>query len=1172
MAYLCRVARAVVYFLFLLSGATGLIFEVAWTRRLVLLLGSTSVVVSLIFAAWMLGLGLGARIFGRAADRSRRPLLLYAALEAGVGGLALAFPLLLSAAGGLGGPSRVATGVLAFFALLLPTTLMGGTLPVLARFVARGLGTVGGRVGLLYALNTLGAVGGTVLGGFVLIRSLGVYGSTVAAAIVNLAVAAAAALLARRVPAAAPPAGAGAETRGPEDARGPEEAEEAARPTPAGRAPSPSRAPLAALLLAAFASGFVTLASEVLWTRMLVFFLEGFTFAFSAMLAVFLLGLSLGAAVSGFVADRLRDPRRYAGLLLLLSALVSAGVLLALTRTLDVTRWAKTTADGLFSHWQTVHAASLFLAAFVVLFPPSLVMGGVFPVVVRMAAREESRLGTAVGSAYSLNTFGSVAGSLAAGLVLTPLFGAATSAAVVLGASAVAGLVLLGRRALPALPLAAAAAALVLLAAPGRPMILRSHVFRGERGLERVLADWREGVDGAVSVVEDRRNGVRAVYTDAFEAAATGPQYKYMRLLAHLPLLLHESDAPLETLVICFGTGTTAGSASVHPLAGLDVVEISRDVLAHAPRFADVNKGVLEGRRPFPVAVHVEDGRNFLLRARRAWDLITLEPLMPYTPGAVHLYTEDFYRLCRDRLAPGGILCQWFPIHSMSSDSWRMLLATFVAVFPESSLWFVEGTTMLLGSTRPIPLDYVRLAARMRRPGVAEDLRAISFADPRQVLNAYVLGGEALRRTLSGASVMTDEKPEMEFRAIPVGFASTFLADNLAILHGLRRPVTEVAALDGVPPGDREALRLSLDTFFEGGQAFLEAEHFMALAGYHDATKRRDDQRDALRQALAAYDRAVERNPEDASATYLRRNAHYGFTISLGMKDLADGRLTEAEECFRRAAAMDNPFKPDLAFTWLARALNRRGRPAAALAAADEALERFPGSPTAHAERALALLALERPAEAVEAMHLAFASTDVAPESDETLVAGVKELRRMEEKGLVPATVPAGRRAALLIEALRSAPESERPTLMERLRAVHYEAPEAVRSALAPDMDRARDPGTTGDAGPFALRVLVAAGDLPGTLDLLRTGAPRVREEAADALGHVRRREVVPALIEAMEDPDRAVREAAWASLFGLTGRRPEGYEPDGPVEERARAVATLREWWANAGPAFDFR
>jgi spermidine synthase len=1143
-------ARALVYLLFLLSGATALVYEVAWSRRLVLVLGSTTYAVSLILAAYMLGLALGARLSGSVADRTRSPLLLYAVLEAGIGGLAFLMPVLLSAASAAAGGSRPLAFLFGFAVLLLPTTLMGATLPILSRFVVTRLGVMGSRIGLLYGLNTAGAVIGTFLAGFFLVRLLGVYTSTYFAGVANLLIAGVAVALAlqmrdvAREPSAEPPA------------------------VPSG---PPGALPRIALL-AALASGLLSLASEVLWMRMLTFFLEGFTYTFSAMLTTFLLGLAVGAVISGALVSRIRNLRRYLGWLFLLSALVSAGVLFAMVHAFDLTRWANDVTAPLFANWRVHHAARLFLVSFLVLFPPALLMGTIFPAAARMATRHVGEVGGRVGLVYAVNTLGAVLGSLVAGLALVPMVGMAWGAAGVAFAGALVGLAMLGRRALAALPVAAGVVALVFLAEPWTEFVLRSQVFQGRWSLERELITYREGAYAAVSVVEDRRDGVRAIYTDDFQAAATGPAYKYMRLLAHIPLLIADRWEGSEVLVICFGTGTTAGSASAHPLGRLDLVEICPEVLELAPRFRDVNKGILDrdADRPFPVAVHVDDGRNFLLRSERTWDVITLEPLMPYTPGAVNLYTEDFYRLCRGRLAENGVMCQWIPIHAMSSDDYKMLLRSFVEVFPETTLWFVEGTTMVIGTREPTRIDFGRLASRMRRTEVAEDLEAIEFDDPLLVLNSFVAGGEELSRFLEDAFVMTDERPLMEFHPIPYGFPNTYSADNLAVLHGLRKPVNDSLDPATLPAEGREELLQALDRCYRGGQAFLEARHFKERSAYHGAMGDEPAQLRMYQEAMRAFDEAVELNPRDASARYLRKNAHYGWLISVGRLELEEGRLAEAEESFRQAARLGNPFKPDLAWTYLGKALNRRGRHAEALAALEQALHHFPKSPTAALERGYARYGLGDMRGANEDFESAF-GRPVEPEVDGKVMSAVRRVRNMAEKGLLHVPREPGEEVRELLAELRRAARPKRPALMSRLRGMYEEDAERVLSALAEDVARARDPERPEEEQLFALNVLVGLGDLPGTLDLLRTGTRAVRGRAADVLGLVKKKPVIPALISAMEDPERDVREAAWAALFMLTGKRPLGYDPGGPDEERAVALVRLREWWGEVEAEWKF-
>jgi spermidine synthase/tetratricopeptide (TPR) repeat protein len=952
--------------------------------------------------------------------------------------------------------------------------------------------------------------------------------------------------------------------------------ERAPEPVPEKEAevsPGRRRTGLPPVLLAAFAAGLVALGSEVLWTRMLTFFLEGFTYTFSAMLSTFLLGLALGALVSGIFVDRIRDLRRYVGVLFAASALVSGGVLFALTRHFEITDWSKDLTAGLFGDWRTHHAASLFVASFVTLFPPALVMGGIFPAVARLGTRSAGEVGSRVGLVYSANTVGSVVGALAAGLVLTRLVGMAWGAALLAMGGLLAGVLLIGLRGWPLwAPAALGLVGLVVWAEPSTPFIRHSHVFRGERGLERELVSYEEGVYGAVSVVENVRNGVKAIYTDEFQAAATGPQYKYMRMLAHLPLLLAPRWEGAETLVICFGTGTTAGSAAAHPLGRLDVVEISPEVLAQAHRFRHVNKGILDDDpdRGFPVGVHVDDGRNFLLRSDRTWDVITLEPLMPYTPGSVTLYTEDFYRLCRDRLAPEGLACQWIPIHAMSHENYRMLVRSFVEVFPESSLWLVEGTSMIIGSREELPLDYARLALRMEHPAVSADLGAIEFADPRLVVNTFVASGGDLRDFVEDSAIMTDEHPTMEFLPVPFKWPNSYLADNLAVLHDLRRPVVDRLDLSALPEAERRDLGREMERFYRGGQAFLEALHHKAASAYWGTQGKGKLQEEHYRYALAAYDAAVKDVPEDGSARYLRRNALYGWWISMGLAELERENYGAAAAEFLRASRLENPFRSDLAWTLLGRTYNRMGRHRSALGCLEEALARFPRSPDALAERGYAWFELGRVRSALADFHAAFESS-VPPEVDAGLLAAKKRAFQMERKGLVPEDPPVHESAREIVAGLRAATGAAARELLAELQTLYAVDPDTVRAVLAPEVERARDPSAPAAEQELALRILSALGDLPGTLDLLRTGVPAVREKAADVLARVERVEVVPALIEAMDDGDRGVREAAWAALFGLTGERPEGYEPDAPEEVRRAAVEELRAWWREVEPGWEF-
>ncbi len=394
--------RFLVLVLYFLSGACGLVYEVVWMRRLSLTFGITVFATSTVLAVFMAGLALGSWLVGRRIDRSPNPVRVYAWLEIGIGLYALAVPAIFSAlepayvvaANLLEGQFllfNLVRGLLAFAALLLPTTLMGGTVPAIGRYLVERSGAVGWNVGLLYALNTFGAVVGCVAAGFWLVPALGMSRTTLVAAATNVAIGAvllAARVGDRRVAAVAPARGDGAE-------------------------PVSSRIVLLAGIVFAV-SGFSALAYEVVWTRVLVVHVHNTTYAFSVMLAVFLAGLALGDALLVPLYDRLRRPLLWLGtveVLIGLSVVVAAAAYVPLhAEHVAVASWES--ALGLM-----IRRAGL------VLLPGALLFGMTFPLTARVVCLEAGRVGRALGMTYAANTMGAIGGSLAGGFLLVPFLG-----------------------------------------------------------------------------------------------------------------------------------------------------------------------------------------------------------------------------------------------------------------------------------------------------------------------------------------------------------------------------------------------------------------------------------------------------------------------------------------------------------------------------------------------------------------------------------------------------------------------------------------------------------------------------------------------------------------------------------------------------------------------------
>lgn len=778
---------ALLYPAVFLTGATALVYEIVWTRRLTLLLGSTSGAVAAVLSSFMVGLALGALLVGRRADTSRRPLRWYGALELGVGFYAFAFDGIVRLVGGVLPHAPWPVSVLL---LLLPTALMGGTFPVLARAAAdttqRGVRAMGG----LYGVNTLGAVFGAGLATFVLLERFGLSGSTYIAAGVNVAVGALFWLLSilagdREIFAAESRPGTGST-----DLR---------------------------VLAAFFLAGFAGLALEVAWLRVLVYFLEGFTIAFGLMLATYLLGLGSGALAGTFLASRSTQPYRLLVRLLALEGLLAVATLLfcgGLNESLMAMRRALAEQDRIgFSY-----AAGLFFAAAKVILPATICGGALLPVVARISLMDRERIARHGGEVYAASTFGAVLAPPVAVFLLIPMLGVtgtvvAAGALLLLAAFAIAAGQ--GARTLATAGVGAALlAAVALLGGLGTPLLERTHVLGSEARPRRLLQN-KDGTLAGVAVVEDLDSGSRALYLDSFRAAETGRHYGYMRMLGHLPLLLHSQ--PRQVCVIAFGTGTTAGAVSLHPeVEKIVCVEIEPVVYEMADAFAAHNRDVLKAPRTERV---VADGREYLARDGPGFDVITLEPLLPNMPGAVYLYTREFYETARGRLNRGGLLCQWIPVHVLANEDFRRLVASMTAAFEHVSLWYFEQSAILIGGEAAPRVTAQSILERCSREEIAGDLRAALVGDAAHLLAAEVAADADLRAALAGAEPMTDDRTVVEFRPLPAGFRARtdrYRKENLLWIANSARPglswLRDAGAFPGIEAAQKRnalALRFS---------------------------------------------------------------------------------------------------------------------------------------------------------------------------------------------------------------------------------------------------------------------------------------------------------------------------------------------------------------------------
>ena len=880
-----RHIKPIVWLIFICSGASGLIYEVIWMRQLTLVFGSTVFATSTVLTAFMAGLALGSFYFGRKIDESdQSPLRMYALLEAGIGAFCLVWPLILSILGALyvlihrNVTSEFYTlslirFVLTFAVLLIPSTLMGGTLPVLTRFFVKRLEQLGTNIGVLYALNTFGAVVGTVAAGFFLLEAFGVRWSLGIGIAINFAVAAIAIALANRV-------------SGVEDVS--DQPESIAEETNAQLPPADSRQPTANSHLVLWAigiSGFCALAYEVLWTRIMVFFLGSTTYAFATMLAAFLFGIALGSIVLARWVDRIKQPVAVFGILQLGIGLFALILMPAFEELYAMTRALQSTF-GVSRFWT-------FFSCFLVMCLPTFLMGASFPLVTKIYTGNERQLGRSIGNVYAVNTVGSILGAFCAGFILIPLLGIRPSIVLMVALNTGIGCLLVlrgGHRTETGgallhgisigMPILNAGLAVILLLTLDQPLFLKSAIFKTQRPGD-TLVDYNEEIDATVTTLKDDE-AVYRLYVDTNQAAdASRWDSPSHRVIAHLPLLLHRR--PKRALVVGFGMGLTSYSITQHGVR-VDAIELSEGVISAAQKhFTHVNGNVFDS----PLFNYkINDGRNHILMTKTKYDMISTGIIHPLvSAGSSNIYTADFYRLCRRILSEDGIMCQWVPLHRLPEAHYKMIVRTFIDVFPHTTLWYkyTPDFVILIGTPEPLRIDYKNFLARAQIASISEGLAADDL-DGLSLLDSFMMGPEAVREYVGPGPIHTDNRPRLEFfRGADLANTTT---QNVKGMAEYRERVLPYLVNYGSTLAQMKAVRQTLDTYFRATQRLILGQIAYASAQYQNAA--------------TLMNEAVELNPVDETI-------RYNFGIVAGL--IREGEQEELQQIERQVqqAMAQNP-------------------------------------------------------------------------------------------------------------------------------------------------------------------------------------------------------------------------------------------------------------------------
>ena len=798
------------HLLFFLSGVSALVLEVLWLRELGLLLGNTAYAASLTLSVFFLGLAIGGRAWGRRSTQFSHPLRAYALLEVGVAGSALLFLLIgkvyyvaypvLFAALGDGVAFAAAKALLAGLALLPPAIFMGGTFPVMGQHLIRHADELGSTGSLLYGVNTIGGMVGVVLAGFFLPRLWG-YGATYLAAVALAGSVAAAAVLVSFFRPSRPPARAASRTREEGGGRIDHRLETRSR----------------LIYMVALLSGCVTLALELLWVRMFAQVLQNSVYSFAAILATFLAALGIGALAASFLARRAWGWESVLGWLLGLGgAAVAATPFVFYALTDGLTYLA---SDGGWS----AYVLSVFALAAAVILLPGVLLGTVFPFLLKALEGSHEEAGPLIGRLVLANSVGAILGPLIAGFVLLGAVGVWSSIGLLAyGYLFLAAVLLVRSASRTRLLRLAPIAGLVLLALVFPPTRLSPLQLAPETRLGGV---WH-GTLGTVAVIQEEAN-LKLILDNHYTLGDTR-SLGTERMQAHIPLLVHPDARSVFFLGL--GTGITAGAALDHPVEKIVATEIVPEVIAAAREFFEpyVN-GLFTDPR---VRILTSDGRNRLLATEERYDVIVADLFTPWHSGAGSLYSVDHFRTVRSRLADDGVFAQWLALYQLSLEEFLIISRSLAEVFPQVTVWRANFST-----DRPV---VALLATKQDRPLDAEAFRrhvgrlfseAGGEPEDRAALGGLFYAGNltALRDLLRSHPVNTDDRPVIEFLA-PIQQRRN-LAYQVPRLIGPRLAELYERLFAGLPPEADpylEALGTGVRDAVRAGLAYYRSKLFEA--------------------------------------------------------------------------------------------------------------------------------------------------------------------------------------------------------------------------------------------------------------------------------------------------------------------------------------------------------
>jgi spermidine synthase len=864
-----RIIRFIILLLFFLSGFCSLLYEVVWTRIFGLIFGNTTLAISTVLSAFMLGLGLGGLLFGKLSKRYENHLKLYGLLEIGIALTALLIPLLQPLIENLF--SLIYHNLYQFsfiyhmlqflivFLVMAPATfLMGGTLPVLSHVMVKEKDKIGYDIGKLYSINTFGAVCGVMLTGFALIRILGVFQSIYLAVFLNIIIGVTAYLMS-----------------GFSSQHIPAEVEVNLHENKILN----QKGEIALWVMAI--SGFVALAYEVLWTRILVFIMTNSVYAFAIMLATFLFGIAFGAYIGGILAQRHQRTMALLGIVqiaLAISAFITSVVLINLASIHHMIFTAQPTTS--WWQWNTVR----FFESFIIMVLPTILMGASFPIASKIVVQDLPNIGKGVGKLYFFNTIGGMLGSFVTGFVLISLMGTPATMGSMIMVSLLLGILLIiyqmrekSYKFILSYSIVSLCIIVFFIQLPSKELFTAAYNVTEQ---EYPLIDYREGIEGTITVhrAQHTMQQNKRIDVDGLNVAGTSFMLRTLQTLqGHLPPIVHANSK--QILQIGFGTGQTSYSALLHPVERFLLVEISRDIIDFAQLyFSELNKDVLNHENFDYVIL---DGKNFVKYTSNKYDIIMNDANYAVATSSASLFTKDHFENCKGKLQGGGILSTWMTT-DLDPQDFRIVLKTFQSVFPHCLLWMapncINKQVVLMGSLKEIEIDFEKIQRIFSKQAILEDLSNINITSVYDLINCIVLDNDGIRGISEEAAINSDNHPILEFSTHSIRARDFCAFQNLAQII-LRRPNLRKIIKFPTDPEDQKKIISNLNRneraakeLLQGMMQFYQGKTNLALETVLNASRKIPESKlaaqifEQMDLITAQLNRELMQNPYDLNA------------------------------------------------------------------------------------------------------------------------------------------------------------------------------------------------------------------------------------------------------------------------------------------------------------------